>query len=474
VDIDVAKEKGLRSNGGGETEGENAVRGVRMSRWSMSYFTAAVVSLLLAEMVWASGLANPLENIGGAWVLVGVHLTAIGFLTLLLMGALHQFIPVLTETELASQNLSGLTFFTVSLGLLGMVVGFLAIPAAVPGGVLPSVPWLLPSGGTLVVLGVITALINLGITFKRAWPWSLSAWLAATGLTYLLITVLVGLTFALSLAAPHLFSSQELDVMRGRGLASHVIGGVGGWLTLTAMGVSYKLLAMFTLSDEHRGIWGWMAYLATALGIATAWVARWLGANRVADVAWAVILAGLSIYLWDLHVLYRQRKRRQLELNARYAIVPFGFLSALILVAAATVRLGGPLTRLDITLTFMALYGWLGGLALTQLYKIIPFLTWLNQFGKRLGTGRTPRVQDLVNEPRDRYAYFAYFAAIAAGSVFLYLGWFAEFRVVLALAFVATLDIARALHRAAHPKIRDVSSDGIYRQSSEAKPQKAR
>ena len=123
------------------------MRGVRLSRWSMSYFTAAVGSLLVAEALWASGLPMPLQNIGDPWVLAGVHLTTIGFLSLLMMGALHQFIPVLTETELASQSWSGVTLFTVTTGLVGMVLGFLALP----GGALPPMGWLLPVGGSLVV-----------------------------------------------------------------------------------------------------------------------------------------------------------------------------------------------------------------------------------------------------------------------------------------------------------------------------------
>ncbi len=413
----------------------------------MSYFTGAIISLLLAEILWASGLAPALQDIGAPWVLVDVHLTTIGFLTLLMMGALHQFVPVLTETELASQAWSGVTLFSVLAGLLGMVLGFLTLP----GGVLPLTPWLLPVGGSLVIVGVIIAAINLGITLKRAWPWDLSAWLVATGLTFLLITVFAGLLLALSLVVPSLYSPSQLLVMGGRGLSSHVIGGVGGWLTLTAMGVSYKLLSMFTLSDEHRGARGWTAYLATAVGIAAAWLAQWLGATDLADIGWASILIGLALYVWDMRVLYQQRKRRQLELNARYGLIPLTLLAALI-VGATLVRLGGSLTRLDIGLTFLALYGWLGGLALTQLYKIIPFLTWLNQFGNRMGKGRTPRVQDLVNESRDRYAYITYFSAVALASIFLITGRFAEFRLVMLVAFIATLDIARALYHAAHPE----------------------
>lgn len=435
------------------------MHGVRLSRWSMTYFTVAVISALLAELLWASGLADPLKGIGAAWVLVGVHLTTLGFLTLLMLGALHQFVPVLTETELASQAWSGVTLVLVVIGLLGMVLGFLALPSFAPGGVLPSAPWLLPLGGTLVVAGIIVALINFGITLKRAWPWTLSAWLIATGLAFVLLTVFVGVLLAASVATPGLFSSNQLSVIGGRGLASHVLAGVGGWLTLTAMGVSYKLLAMFTLSDEHRGMWGWIAYIATTLGILSAWLARWLDWNRIGGVSWAVILFGLAAYLWDMRALYGARKRQELELNARYGVVPLGFLGALI-VAGVAVRLGGAVVRLDLAVVFFALYGWLGGLAFTQLYKIIPFLTWLNRFGTRLGKDRVPRVQDLVNESRDHFAYLVYFAAVLAAAVSLAAGWIAGFRIAAAVTFIATADIARALYQAAHPGRRLAPTEG--------------
>lgn len=433
------------------------VKGVRLSRWSMSYFMVAVVSLILAEGIWATGLANPIADVGSAWVLVGVHLTTIGFLTLMMLGALHQFVPVLTETELASQKWSGVTFFSMSLGLLGMIMGFLALPSTIAGGTLPEISWMLPAGGASVVAGVVVALLNLGVTLKRSWPWELPAWLVATGLAFLLLTVLAGLTFALAFAYPGLFPPTWRIALAGGGLISHIIGGVGGWLTLTAMGVSYKLLAMFTLSNEHRGVLGRIAYIGTALGIFVAWLSYWVGATVGARAAWILILVGLAAYLGDMRLLYRQRKRRQLELNARYGAIPLGFLAGLI-VAAAIARLSGSLERIDLPLTFWALYGWLGGLALTQIYKIIPFLTWIDQFGSRMGKGRTPRVQDLVDERRDRYAYLVYFVAVILASVFLYLGWGLDFRIALGAMSIATLDIARALYRAAHPQLSQEST----------------
>ncbi len=427
------------------------MRGVRLSRWSMSYFSVAIVSLILAELLWVLGLGNPLERLGDPWVLVGVHLTTIGFLTLVILGALHQFVPVLTQTELSSQGWSGVSVISIAIGLIGMILGFLALP----GGVVPHVAWLLPVGGTFVVSGSIIAAINLGVTLKRAWPWQLPAWLVATGIFYLLVTVLVGLFLALSLTVPELFTPSQLQMMGTRGLASHVAGGVVGWLTLTAMGVSYKLLAMFTLSDEHRGKLGWTAYIATAAGITATWIGRWEGLNFLADASWVVILIGLSLYLLDMRKLYQQRKRRRLELNARFGLVPLAILGILVVggIAALPDSFG---TRLDVALVFLGLYGWLGGLALTQLYKIIPFLVWINRFGSKMGKQKTPRVQDLVHESRDRYAYIVYFAAVILAAVFLLMGWFGAFRFAMGGTLLATVDIARALYHSAHPQVERV------------------
>jgi hypothetical protein len=93
----------------------------------------------------------------------------------------------------------------------------------------------------------------------------------------------------------------------------------------------------------------------------------------------------------------------------------------------------------------------MGGLALTQLYKIVPFLTWIRYFGHHLGKGKTPRVQDLVKESRDRYAFMLYFISIALAALFLQQRWEPGFRIMMLLALIATLDIGRALYHAAHP-----------------------
>ena len=74
-----------------------------------------------------------------------------------------------------------------------------------------------------------------------------------TGLAFLLVTVLLGLSFALALTVPAL--APDLAPLLA-GVGDHALAGLGGWFTLAAMGVSYKLLPMFMLAQEERGIVG--------------------------------------------------------------------------------------------------------------------------------------------------------------------------------------------------------------------------
>ncbi|MBX5466587.1 MAG: hypothetical protein K6U14_03705 [Firmicutes bacterium] len=423
------------------------VHGVKVSRWSMAYFAVAVGSVLLAEILLATGLADPVATVQSGWSLAALHLTTVGWLTILILGALQQFVPVLTVTELTSQRLAGVTLGFLGVGLAGLVGGFIGLA----GGVGSPLAALLPWGGACVMAAVLLAGFNLGGSLARSRPWTLSVWFIATGMGFLWLTVGLGLTFALALTASSPTVGTFADYVLARGLPAHIAGGLVGWLTLTAMGVSYKLLAMFALAPEHRSGWAKASYGLTTAGVALVWAgAFWprdqLGA-AMADVGWAFGWLGLAAFVVEMERLFRQRKRRHLELNARAGRGAVRALAAL-LVAALVVHLAPSDPRASLALGFYGLYGWLGGLGWSQLYKIVPFLTWIERWGHAMGRTRTPRVQDLVVESRDRWAFMVYHAAILAAAAGLALGSEAAFRIAMGVGWLCTLDIARALWRA--------------------------
>lgn len=423
--------------------------GAGVSRWTMLHLGAAVVALLFALALLGVGYADPIGGLRAPQTLIVVHLVTIGWLSVMMLGALYQFVPVITSTPLYSQRLPLLSFVALVAGLAAMVVGFLAL-----GGATIVHVACLPVGGGLVIVGLALGAANIAATLWRARPLGLPARFVACGLGFLLFAGLVGLGFALAFAL--LDPPAWLVGLLADGLMIHVLGGLGGWVTLTAMGVSYRLLSMFMLAPEEPR---WISHAALYLtagglllfvgaGLAAALMQRPVGAFETPGGALALL--GAALYLVDIRHLYRVRARRKLELNSIAAGAALA-LFACVLIASVGAAAFGALDRFGPALGYLFVFGWLSGLGLSQLYKIVPFLTWLEVFGKRMGKGPVPRVQDLVNERRAAPWFGLYFTA-TLGATGAMVGTSAgAFQLAAVVQLIAALAIAVELWRAHRP-----------------------
>ncbi|MGH8296185.1 MAG: hypothetical protein ACRETZ_11930, partial [Steroidobacteraceae bacterium] len=418
----------------------------RLSRWTPMFFVCALANFLAAQGMIVAGLTWPAQPAVAPGTLVAVHLLTIGWLLLLMLGALFQFVPVITSSPLPSQRLSLATLVMVQGGLIAMVCGFLGITGILPGHV-----WALPGGGAAVLAGVLIASWNVGVPLIRGRPRTLPARLILTGLAFLLLTILLGLTFALTLTVPAL--GPELAPLLA-GVGEHALAGLGGWFTLAAMGVSYKLLPMFMLAPEERGRTGsWVQVLGTAgfaLAVAAGLTGVWLPGPivRAAEIGgYGGIAGAIAVYLWDVTRIYRTRKRTVIEAHNRCATGAFGFL-ALAAAAAIGSLAAGRLDAAAPLVIFLVVFGWLGGLGLTQLYKVIAFLSWLHRYGSSLGRGAVPRVQDLVKESRSYPWFVCYFLGTLLAALAAFLGWRIAFQPLFALIPIATLGLAIEYWRA--------------------------
>ncbi|HEX6988925.1 MAG TPA: hypothetical protein VF282_05595, partial [Bacillota bacterium] len=116
--------------------------GVTVSRWSIAYFWTAVVSFLVAQALIASGVAYPRADLLAPATLATVHLITIGWLTVLMLGALHQFVPVIAQRPLTSQGLSAWSLALIVAGLAAMIAGFLQLEPATTAAAPARLPWL--------------------------------------------------------------------------------------------------------------------------------------------------------------------------------------------------------------------------------------------------------------------------------------------------------------------------------------------
>jgi len=414
--------------------------GVSLSRWTMSYFTIALVALLGAEMLMVAGFGFPSQPIVAPQTLVLVHLIAIGWLSLLISGALLQFVPVLVAKSLAYSELPIVALAFLVAGLAGLLVGFLALAGFSVG----SIPWL-PLGAICLTVGFVLNIWNLGRTLWSARPIGLPAHFVAAGLLSLVGVITLGTIFSFALGG--WTTNPVLMRLTAQGIPLHAALGLGGWLTFTAMGVTYRLLAMFMLSPEaeHRTsqialVAGAAAILVVLIGGPVCLLILGQGLTHPLLVALVLAIVSLSLYGHDIVRLYRTRKRRKIELNARMAAWALGSLglgSLLLLVLTAL----GEIDRFVGAIVFLFAFGWLTGLGLAKLYKIVAFLTWLECYGELLGRRPTPRVQDLVDERRAKLWFWLYFASVGAASIAAFLGAPLAFRVAAFGMLVATVKI---------------------------------
>ena len=412
--------------------------GASLSRWTMAYFAASCVLLLMAEGLLVTGYGYPAAAIEAPPTLAVVHLLTTGWFGLLMSGALLQFVPVLVARPLRGGGAALPALVAIVIGEAGLVLGFMLMDR---GGALAAP--LMSFGGLGLSAGYLTIAGIVGIPLASAWPLAVPAQFVGLGLVALLATLGLGVTFALVLSG---YLPSAWTGFLPAGLPLHAALGLGGWLTVSAVGVSYKLLPMFLLSPDSASHGVKRVRLAGAASIAMLLVAVFLsvidgGAGFLAPtliLALVFSLVALGFYAVDLLAIYKARRRPKLELNSLASIAAFAALFA----GAGWLAAAGAIGRLSsdiVPIVYLLGLGWLTGLGLAKLFKIIPFLTWLECYGPVLGRVPTPRVQDLVNEQRARRWFLLFHAGVILATLALALDHVLLFRAGVGLQFAASL-----------------------------------
>lgn len=291
-------------------------------------------------------------------VVAAVHLGVLAFLTTAVLGAVHQFGPVVGRRPLRSIATARLTMVTV------VIAGWL-----LPNGFAHGPEWMVVAGALLGSVAVITA------------AWNLSAPLSARdggipvvglriSLAYLVLTVAFGVVYVLNRRA------GWFPLLPNRVLA-HAHLGLFGWLGLTYLSVSEKLWPMFLLSHRPTDLAGKVAVSAVGSGTLPLALGLLLALPALAWVGGALVLLGLMAHVVSLVGSVRHR-RRPLELLHAYLFSSTVFLLAGIgFGAAAAIADVDPSTRsMLVAAEVGSLIAWLGLAVVGHSHKIVPFISY--------------------------------------------------------------------------------------------------
>lgn len=340
----------------------------------LSFLAAAGVGLCAFGLAVWFAADRLIETPTHPGAVSAVHVGMLAFLTTAVLGAVHQFTPVVGRRPLRSVLAGRLTF-----------LGILITAWLLPTGFAHGPEWLIPTAG---VIGSCTVLLA---------AWNLSAPLSSRdggvplaglrlSVTFLVITVGFGVVYA--------FDRQTgwFPLLPNRVMA-HAHLGLLGWLGITYVAVAEKLWPMFLLAHRptaRSGAWA-VGLMATGTPIlATGLLFGWTIVGMLGGIC---VAAGLVCHLVSLVGAVRHR-RRKLELLHGFLFTSAAFAVAAIVIGAiagfAEVN-PGVRSRL-VSAEVAALVSWLGLAVVGHAHKIVPFIgyTALRAKGVRTGPGGRP------------------------------------------------------------------------------------
>ncbi len=306
------------------------------------------------------------------------HLVTLGVLTMVMLGALHQILPVVVGAEVPGARWSRLLHPLFSLGVLGLA-----------GGLLLDSPRLLLPALLLLAGSLLPLLAQVGVGLLRGAGHSPALQLLRLALLACAGTVALGLLFGLG----HALGRWPLP--RQAGLPLHVFWSLGGWVGALIAGVGMTVLPMFYLAPPFsRG---------AALAILTALAAMLVAAPAVLFVtdgrAWLLLplacgAAALAVFSGEAWRILRARRRKLSDVSLRYW--QGGLAGAWLTLALAVAAVLSPDPRWVLAFGVVYLTGFADAVLNGMLTRIVPFLVWMRRFSHVAGKTPVPLLRGLL------------------------------------------------------------------------------
>ena len=332
----------------------------------VTFYLIAMISLLAFSATFTYQ-----EMAVAGWM----HLFLLGFVMVIIFGAMAQLIPVVLEVGHAIVDLYYVILPLLGIGAVGMVVGFWVNPA------------LLSYGGLLVLVAMITFAIEAFATLKKAEIKTLTVKTIAVSNGFLLLGILSGFVIALGL-------SGAISVDVNAILKAHVYAVLGGFVLLTIMGLSLTLIPMFSLAHGFDETPIKRGFNLVATGVGVVFFSTIFGLEALVWLGYLLTLTGIGFYLYQIYIIYTLTVRKELEIWAKSMIFGFSSLMASLLLAVLSFLPHADEVWLHTSVWFFII-GFIGFLINGHLYKIVPFLVWFERFSPLVGKEKVPMLHEM-------------------------------------------------------------------------------
>ncbi len=375
------------------------------------HYAAGAAFLLLASVFMLLKASSITTNYFGPDILSITHQLVLGWVTIIIFGALYQLIPVVMEVKLRSELLAHISLYSMAIGTLALGHSFLS-------GYITVSP-LFYIAAFLIALSVILFAVNVVLTALQTKQKTIENLFIVTSGIWLLITILLGIFIPLNAALGWLPKSN-LALLK-----VHMHIGVIGWFLTLVVGVASKLLPMFFIAHKLNIKYLNYSYFGVNLGLIALALTLWFESFGVIFYVAAGILAlGFFLFVRYVYDAFKARLRKKLDIGMKITVWAFPFLGLALI--------GGILSALNLEVlsiinnsmkTFYGMsiiLGFLSSMIFGQMYKTLPFIVWLVHYQDKVGKFKTPMPASMYSEKVAKLHFYTHLAS----TLFLFAGIF--------------------------------------------------
>lgn len=359
---------------------------------SLRFFLSAPLFALLAGAVllWQGGPA-----LASRWTpaaLAMTHLITLGVLSMVIVGALLQLLPVVAGVDIAAPRLSATVIhLLLCAGTLLLAAAFCwPRPALFRAALAP----------LALALGWLLAACAAGLWRARPGPAAAMLTGVRIALACLFLTLLLGAAMAAALG-------WTLPLPLARLADLHALWGMPGWIGVLVVAIAYQVIPMFQVTPVYPAALTRALCPALLALLAANCAAQWSGHWSATPLAVLLAAAFALFALVTLYLLAR-RKRPAPDATTLFWRVSMG--SLLACAALASAPWDEPRRALLLGLLF--LLGFAYSAIVGMLYKIVPFLLW--HHWQEMGLARpVPSIRLIVTEEAARAQFWTHLGALA-------------------------------------------------------------
>ena len=364
----------------------------------LPFYLYAAFAFLVATILLFLSTDSLNQHYFNPKILAITHIMALGWGTMMILGASHQLVPVLIEGKLFSNSLAYFSFITAAIGIPLLAYGFYDF----------NMGWPAQWGGILINAAILSYLGNLTLSMIKRKKVNVHATFVLTAAFWLFVTTLVGLLLVYN------FSDPILPTNSLHYLSLHAHLGIIGWFLLLVMGVGSRLIPMFLISKYNNTKLLWVIFGSINTGLLTFIIFfLYVPQKSFYLISFASILFGIGSFGYYCLHSFKQRIRKKVDEIMKISLLSVIMMLLpviLLFIIIVWLLINSINPQLVLVYGFVIFFGWITAIILGMTFKTLPFIVWNKVYHLQAGLGKTPNPKDMFSSKIFSLMSIAYLA----------------------------------------------------------------